>query len=213
MCSDSLDKVNRIFCIGRNYAAHAAELKNEIPSSPVVFMKPPHCLVAPNQAIAFPKHGSELHHEAELVIKVGQAGRPQNISEADKFIEAFTLGLDLTLRDVQQGLKQKGLPWEKAKAFEQSAPLGNWVVYDGSVNLNTLHFTCEVNGETKQQGDTGLMLFSVHTLLVELGKIWTLRKSDLIFTGTPAGVGPLAIGDTITISSEHIGSFSWSIVE
>ncbi len=205
--------LRRVFCIGRNYVEHVRELSNIVPTKPVVFIKPASCLVAPGERIHFPKHGSELHHEVEMVVRVSREGRACTEEDALSSIDAITVGLDLTLRDVQGELKQKGLPWEAAKAFEQSAPLGDLIPYDGSLDLRNISFRCKVNGTERQRGNTGNMIFGIGRLLVELSKIWLLRPGDLIFTGTPSGVGPLEIGDTIEIESEPIGSFSWSIVD
>ena len=202
----------RIFCVGRNYVAHARELNNELPETPVIFMKPSTCLVPPGVPLTFPPHGKELHHEVEVVILIGKDGRVQERKEASAFIRGVTLGLDLTLRDVQSGLKAKGLPWEKAKAFEQSAPIGDFTAYPGKIDLSNLEFFCRVNGDLRQQGNTRLMIFPVETLLVELSKIWQLRRGDLIYTGTPAGVAALNRGDRIEIGSDTLGSFFWQII-
>jgi len=203
----------RIFCIGRNYAEHVQELSNSIPEKPVIFIKPATCLVKPGEKILFPKHGRDLHHEVEIVIKIGSEGRVAREEEALSFVSGITIGLDLTLRDVQAELKKKGLPWEIAKAFEQSAPIGDFVPYDKSIDLNNISFGCKVNGIERQRGNSKDMIFSIPRLLVEISKIWILRPGDLIFTGTPSGVGQLKIGDTIQIESDLTGSFSWSIVE
>ena len=205
--------IARVFCIGRNYVEHVQELSNIIPAKPVVFIKPASCLVGPGEKIHFPKHGQELHHEVEIVVQVGREGKATTEEEALSYISAITVGLDLTLRDVQEDLKKKGLPWEIAKAFEQSAPLGDFIPYDGSLDLNHISFGCQVNGITRQRGNTVDMIFSIEKLLVELCKIWVLKPGDLIYTGTPSGVGPLKIGDLIEAESDPIGSFSWSIVE
>jgi len=205
--------IARVFCIGRNYVEHVRELSNIMPTKPVVFIKPASCLVGPGEKINFPKHGSELHHEVEIVVRVGREGRVRTEEEALSFISSLTVGLDLTLRDVQKDLKQKGLPWEVAKAFEQSAPIGNFIPYDGLLDLKDISFGCKVNEIERQRGNTGDMIFSIERLLVELSKIWLLRPGDLIYTGTPSGVGPLKIGDLIEVESDPIGSFSWSIVE
>jgi 2-keto-4-pentenoate hydratase/2-oxohepta-3-ene-1,7-dioic acid hydratase in catechol pathway len=205
--------IARVFCIGRNYVEHVRELSNIVPTKPVVFIKPASCLVRPGEEIHFPKHGSELHHEVEIVVRVGRQGRAKTEEEAISFIDAITIGLDLTLRDVQRELKQKGLPWEIAKAFEQSVPIGNFIPYDGSLDLKNISFGCKVNGVEKQRGNTRQMIFPIGRLLVELSKIWVLRPGDLIYTGTPSGVGPLNIGDTIEVESDPIGSFSWNIIE
>lgn len=206
-------KTARVFCIGRNYVEHVRELSSAMPAKPVVFIKPASCLVGPGEDIHFPKHGSELHHEVEIVLKVGREGRATTEEEALSFISSIAVGLDLTLRDVQKELKQKGLPWEAAKGFEQSAPVGDFISYDGSLELNNIPFGCKVNGIERQRGNTGDMIFPVGKLLVELSKIWVLRPGDLVYTGTPSGVGPLKIGDRVEAESDPIGSFSWSIVE
>lgn len=205
--------LTRVFCIGRNYVEHVRELSNIVPTKPVVFIKPASCLVAPGEKIHFPKHGSELHHEVEIVMRVGREGRAGTEKEALSSIGAITVGLDLTLRDVQGELKKKGLPWEAAKAFEQSAPVGDFIPYDGSLDLKDISFGCKVNGIERQRGNTGKMIFSIPKLVVELSKIWLLRPGDLIYTGTPSGVGPLNIGDRIEVESGPIGSFSWNIIE
>jgi acylpyruvate hydrolase len=202
----------RIFCIGRNYAEHVHELSNTLPTKPVIFIKPMTCLVAPGQKIHFPKHGKILHHEVEIVVKIGKEGRAIKEEESLSFISAFTVGLDLTLRDVQEDLKKKGLPWEIAKAFEQSAPISEFIPYHQSLDLKNISFSCKVNGIERQRGNTSEMIFSFERLLVELSKIWMLQPGDLIYTGTPSGVGPLVIGDTIEIEADSIGSFSWSII-
>jgi 2-keto-4-pentenoate hydratase/2-oxohepta-3-ene-1,7-dioic acid hydratase in catechol pathway len=209
------DKLNcpRVFCIGRNYVEHVQELSNTIPEKPVIFIKPATCLIGPREKIHFPKHGKELHHEVEIVVKVSSEGRVVREEEALSYVSGVSVGLDLTLRDVQTDLKKKGLPWEIAKAFEQSAPIGDFVPYDKSVDLNNISFGCRVNGIEKQRGNSRDMIFSIPKLLVELSKIWVLRPGDLLFTGTPSGVGPLKVGDSIEIKSNLTGSFSWSIVE
>jgi 5-carboxymethyl-2-hydroxymuconate isomerase len=203
----------RIFCIGRNYVEHVQELSNKIPDSPVIFIKPPTCLAKNNSYIRFPPHGKDLHHEAELVILIGKDGQPANKEQVNNYIAGLSLGLDLTLRDVQAELKRRGLPWEKAKTFEQSAPIGEFVPYKNSIDLTDIHFSCSVNGKIRQKGHSAKMIFPVNSLILELGKIWHLRKGDLIYTGTPSGVGRIEVGDIIEISSELIGVFRWEIVD
>ena len=129
------------------------------------------------------------------------------------FIDAFTIGLDLTLRDVQNHLKDKGLPWEMSKAFEQSAPIGTFIKYHNPEQLNNFSFRCYVDGEKRQEGNSNDMIFNVVQLIYELGKIWILQPGDMIYTGTPAGVGALNVGNTVTIENEITGSFSWKIIE
>jgi 2-keto-4-pentenoate hydratase/2-oxohepta-3-ene-1,7-dioic acid hydratase in catechol pathway len=204
----------RIFCIGQNYVAHIKELGNALPEKPVIFMRPLSCLVAPAQAIHFPTHGSLLHYEVEVVVRIGKQGRNIDEENALSHIDALTLGADLTLRDLQKEAKDMGLPWESAKSFEQSSPLGEFLTYDpSSINLHDLNFTCRINGELRQDGNTSDMLFSVERLIAELSRIWILQPGDMIYTGTPSGVGPLQIGDVIEVANDQIGSYFWSIIE
>ncbi len=202
---------NRIFCIGRNYVEHVRELNNPMPARPVIFMKPCSSLVHPGEAIRFPSHGRELHHETEVVVEIGREGKPSTEDEAEAFIHGLTLGLDLTLRDVQREMKTKGLPWELAKSFDQSAPMGDMAPYREPLRFDAIQFACYVNGDKRQEGTTGQMIFPIPRLIMEVGNVWSLRPGDLIFTGTPAGIGPLKLGDKIEISSPQLGSWSWSI--
>jgi acylpyruvate hydrolase len=206
-------EINRIFCFGLNYLDHIRELSNRLPEKPVIFMKPASCLVAPGEKIHFPKHGKELHHEVEIAVRIGRKGKAKNEKEALSFIDSISIGLDLTLRDVQNELKAAGHPWEIAKAFDQSAPIGNFIPYDNSIDLHNISFGCKVNGIQRQKRNTGNLVISISELLVQLSRIWTLYPGDLMYTGTPSGVGPLKIGDTIEVESDVIGSFSWTIVE
>ncbi len=207
----SVKSVGRIFCVGRNYAQHAQELGNTLPKHPIIFMKPVTCLVYPGQEIVFPKHGQDLHQEAELVIEIGQYGAPTTQEAALACISGLTLGLDLTLRDVQKTLQQQGLPWEIAKAFEGSAPIGFMTPMTAAIDLEDIHFTCEMNGQRRQEGHTAQMHFSVLEIILYLASIWRLEPGDLIYTGTPAGVGPVVVGDTLCVQSPVLGEFSWTI--
>ncbi len=203
----------RIFCIGKNYDEHIKELGgNKRPDEPVVFMKPVSNIVAPGVSLFYPSYGAELHHEAEVVLLIGKEGK--NIPEDDAYshIAGVTLGLDLTLRDVQSKLKKSGLPWELSKSFEQSAPLGNFKAYDpNAIDLENLPFSCFVNGDLRQNGNTKDMIFPIKSLVRALSGWWTLRTGDIIFTGTPSGVGPLKVRDKIKIESPHVGSFEWEV--
>ena len=204
----------RIFCIGQNYVAHIRELSNPMPQKPVIFMRPLSCLVAPGDPVHFPTHGKQLHYEVEVVVRIGKQGRGIDERDALSHIDALTLGADLTLRDLQIEAKHNGLPWDQAKAFDQSAPLGEFLGYDpASIDLNDLNFRCRINGELRQDGNTNDMLFGFERLIAELSSIWTLRPGDMIYTGTPSGVGPLQIGDIIEIENDQIGTFSWTIIE
>ena len=191
-------EVNRIFCIGRNYAEHIKELGNAPDEACVVFMKPASCVVAPGQPVRLPRGRGSVHHEAELVVRIGARGA----------VDALTLGLDLTLRDLQNDLKKKGAPWELCKAFDGAAPLGAWVPYAGQ-DLQQIEFACDVNGTRRQTGHTKDMLFPVARLLDILSRTWALQPGDIVYTGTPAGVGPLVAGDVVTLSSPALGRHEW----
>jgi acylpyruvate hydrolase len=205
--------ITRVFCIGLNYTEHIRELSNMASAAPVIFMKPATCVIGPNEKIHFPKHGKDFHHEVEIVVKVGQEGKPRTEEEALSFVDSITVGLDLTLRDVQKDVRKNGMPWEISKSFDQSAPVGDFVPYGKSLDLNNISFGCTVNGVERQKGNTNSMIYSVPKLLMELSRIWKLYPGDILFTGTPAGVGPLKIGDTIEVEADKIGAFSWSIIE
>lgn len=194
----------KIFCIGRNYESHAKELGNSLPEKPVVFMKGRNALHPKGEPIPFPKHGTDLQHEAELVILIGKSGKDIPVSDAYSYIAGYGLGLDLTLRDVQSVLKKGGLPWEIAKAFDGSAPLGQFAGQVSSVE--NLEIKCEVNGELRQHGFCRNMIFPVPYLISYLSGIFTLEPGDLIFTGTPEGVGPIHPGDQVKVSISEIGS-------
>jgi len=213
-------KVNRIFCIGRNYAEHIRELGNMLPTaSPsatrepdeacVVFMKPASCVVPAGQPLALPRGRGSVHHEAELVVMLGGGGRDVPVAGALRHVAAITLGLDLTLRELQNELKKKGGPWELCKAFDAAAPLGHWTPYDGR-DLQALEFACDVNGERRQTGHTKDMLFPVARIVHILSQSWALEPGDIIYTGTPAGVGPLVPGDRVALSGGGIGRFEWA---
>ncbi|MBN1233929.1 MAG: fumarylacetoacetate hydrolase family protein [Candidatus Coatesbacteria bacterium] len=201
----------RVFCIGRNYADHIKEMKSETPKSPVIFLKPNTCLVEKDIQIPFPSSGKDLHHEVEIVYLIGKEGKPVSLDDAKSFISGVSLGLDLTLRDVQNILKDKGQPWELSKAFDYSAPLGDFMPVENIV-IHNIAFTCIVNNEIRQQGNSSDMIFSIENLIMAISSVWKLLEGDLIFTGTPSGVASLMKGDRITIQSPSIGSFSWEIL-
>ncbi len=205
--------MSRIFCIGRNYLKHIEELSNPRPAEPVIFMKPSSCLGTVGSPITYPAHGNDLQHEVEIVYRIGKAGQFDSSLELNEYLDGVTIGLDLTLRDVQSGLKKKGLPWEKAKAFDGSAPIGIFTPVDKSTRFDNLNFGCRVNGIERQSGNSGLMIFDITKLLTAISKIWELISGDLIFTGTPAGVDSLEIGDEIEIFSDFTDPFQWTIVE
>lgn len=205
-------EASRIFCVGKNYRKHIKELEDEDPEQPVIFMKPVSCIVLPREKIVLPRHGTCLHHEVELVVLIGQGGRSISESAARSHMAGLSLGVDLTLRDVQTTLKKKGLPWEIAKAFDQSAPLGTFVPLDDANDLDNISFSCEVNGVLRQEGNSGQMIYPIPYIIKYLSDIWELHPGDLIYTGTPQGVGPLVSGDTIKIAGSGIGEFNWEVL-
>lgn len=200
----------RIFCIGRNYAKHIAELGNSLPGKEcVVFMKPASSLVTPDEAITLPTGIGEIHHEAELVVEIGHGGRDIDAANAREHIGAIGLGLDLTLREVQTELKNTGEPWEKAKAFDFSAPLGPLVPLANDMNLEHMQFEFSVDGQIRQRGDTQHMLTSVANIVQVLSRHWRLLPGDLIYTGTPEGVGPIGPGMRLALSGPQLPSAEW----
>lgn len=187
----------KIICIGRNYAAHAREMKSELPTEPIFFLKPDTALLKNGNPFFYPEFTKDLHYECELVVQIQKVGK--NIAEkfAPKYYSKVTLGIDFTARDLQQNCKEKGLPWEIAKAFEHSAPISNKFIEISSLDFDNLSFELYKNGEKVQTGHTSDMIFSIDKLIVYVSKFMTLKTGDLLFTGTPAGVGPVKIGDKL----------------
>jgi 2-keto-4-pentenoate hydratase/2-oxohepta-3-ene-1,7-dioic acid hydratase in catechol pathway len=185
----------KIICVGRNYREHAKELNNPVPQEPVIFLKPDTAILPPKQPFFYPSFSRDIHFETELVVRINRLGK--NIAEkfAHKYYSQVSLGIDLTARDIQASLKEKGLPWEKAKGFDGSAPLGRMIDKNNIPDLQNLNFSLRVNGEERQKGNTKDMLFSIDALIAHVSQFFTLKIGDLIFTGTPAGVGALHIND------------------
>ena len=189
----------KIICIGRNYADHIAELHNETPAAPVIFLKPETALLQRNQPFFYPAFSQDIHHELELVLRICKNGRHIEEPFAHTYFDAIGLGIDFTARDLQTQLKAKGLPWELAKAFDGSAPISNtFKPVAEFADLATIGFHLDVNGETRQRGNSGLMLHPFAKILSFVSQYITLKQGDLIFTGTPAGVGPVKVGDQLT---------------
>jgi 2-keto-4-pentenoate hydratase/2-oxohepta-3-ene-1,7-dioic acid hydratase in catechol pathway len=187
----------KIICIGRNYADHAKEMKSELPTEPIFFMKPDTALVKEGSDIYLPEFSNEIHFECEVVIKINKAGKFIQKEFARNYYSEITLGLDLTARDLQTKCKEKGLPWELAKAFDNSAPISSKWISISDINLSDINFQFFQNGELKQNGFTKDMIFSIDELISYVSKFITLKTGDLIYTGTPAGVGPIQIGDKL----------------
>ena len=192
----------KIICIGRNYAEHAKELKNDLPTEPVVFLKPDTALIPKKQPFFIPDFSTEVHFETELIIKINRIGKHIDPKFAHKYFSEVSLGIDFTARDLQQELKSKGLPWEKAKAFDGSAPVGSFIQKDTLPSLDQLTFDLKVNGVQRQLGNTKDMIFSVNEIIAYVSKFFTLKIGDLIFTGTPAGVAKVEKNDTLEASLE-----------
>jgi 2-keto-4-pentenoate hydratase/2-oxohepta-3-ene-1,7-dioic acid hydratase in catechol pathway len=187
----------KIICIGRNYVDHIAELKNDMPDEPVIFMKPDSAFNKNKQDVYIPEFTQDLHYEAEIVLRINKMGKHIDERFARRYFDAITIGIDFTARDLQNKLKAKGLPWEKAKGFDYSAAVGDLVPADDYADMANINFHLDINGKTVQQGNTGLVINNFNQIIAYASKFFTLKKGDLIFTGTPAGVGPVAIGDKL----------------
>lgn len=185
----------KIFGIGHNYKKHILELGSAFPSEPVVFTKPETALLKKNEPFYHPAFSQNIHYELEVVVKIGKNGKNIEPEFASHYYHEIGLGIDFTARDLQQRLKEKGLPWDIAKGFNHSAPISNFVPLSDFKEIQDIDFCLEVNGETKQVGNTSDMIFTVDQLIVYLSKFFTLKTGDLIFTGTPHGVGKISIGD------------------
>jgi 2-keto-4-pentenoate hydratase/2-oxohepta-3-ene-1,7-dioic acid hydratase in catechol pathway len=187
----------KIIAIGRNYVAHIEELKNEKPEDPVVFCKPDTAVLKDNAPFYHPDFSKDIHHEVEILLKISKEGKNIDAKFAHKYYEEIGLGIDFTARDLQAKQKAKGLPWEIAKAFNGSAPISDFVPKTDYPNLKNLNFHLLVNGELRQQGNTSLMLYDFDTIIAYISRFFTLKKGDIIFTGTPAGVSAIKIGDRL----------------
>lgn len=187
----------KVIAIGRNYIDHAKELNNPVPASPVIFMKPDTAVLKDNKDFYYPEFSKDIHYECELVVRICNEGKHVTSKFAHKYYDAIGLGIDFTARDIQAEQKAKGLPWELAKAFDHSAVISNMIAKEEFESINNINFSLQKNGEIVQKGNTKNMIFDVESLIVYISKYITLRKGDLIYTGTPAGVGPVQIGDKL----------------
>lgn len=187
----------KIICVGRNYADHAKELGNQVPDEPVIFMKPKNALLPVGSSLFYPAFTNELHYECELVIKIVKNGKFISPVHARQYFNEITLGIDFTARDVQEKLKKKSLPWEKAKAFDHSAAIGEWIKVADLPNPRDIHFTFHKNGVQVQEGFSRYMLFNIESIIADVSEYFTLNIGDLIYTGTPPGVGECVVGDLL----------------
>lgn len=199
--------VNTIYCLGRNYAGHAREMGAEAPAEPVVFIKPATAIMNGDTPISLPSFSNDIHYEIELIVLVDDVPKNILLNDAQKYIMAYGVGLDLTARDIQSAAKKKGLPWTLAKGFDGSAPVSHFIKTDNNlVTMNTM-LRLTINNQIKQQDIIGNMIFPITAIISHLSKYFTLRRGDLIFTGTPEGVGPLQHGDEVTAELVDIVSF------
>lgn len=188
----------KIICVGRNYMAHAKELNNEIPDEPVLFMKPDSALLRNNDPFYIPDWSNDVHHEIELIVRISRLGKNIEKRFAHRYYKEIGIGIDFTARDVQNSLKEKGLPWEKSKAFDHSAVIClEFVPIELLPDRNSIHFRLAINGKTVQVGNSALMIFPIDDIISHVSKYFTLKMGDLIYTGTPAGVGEVKIGDRL----------------
>lgn len=201
----------KIIAIGRNYADHIKELNNERPDEPVIFMKPETALLKNNEPFYYPDFSQDVHHEVEILLKISKIGKNIDEKFAHKYYEQIGIGIDFTARDLQAKLKGKGLPWELAKAFNGSAPVSEFVPKTDFADLKNINFHLEINGETKQTGNTSLMMYSFDTIIAFVSRYFTLKPGDIIFTGTPAGVSPVKVGDRLTAFIEGKEMLSFEV--
>ena len=187
----------KIFCVGRNYSEHAKELGNDVPDEPVIFMKPKSALLQPHTPFYYPEFTNELHYECELVLRISKNGKYIQDKFASKYYDAVTTGIDFTARDIQNDLKAKGLPWEKAKAWDNSAVIGKWIPFTNVKDKKNINFSLKTNGELVQQGNSKEMTFDFDYLVSYISNFFSINIGDLVFTGTPKGVGEIVVGDEI----------------
>ena len=201
----------KIIAVGRNYIDHAKELNNPVPEKPVIFLKPDTAVLKENKDFYYPEFSKDVHFEVELVLRICNEGKHVSKKFAHKYYDAIGLGIDFTARDLQSELKTKGLPWELAKAFDHSAVVGEFIPKDNIEQLENINFSLKKNEETVQQGNSADMIFDFDSLITFVSKYITLRKGDLIYTGTPAGVGPIQIGDKLEGFLEEKSMFTCQI--
>ena len=187
----------KIFCVGRNYAEHAAELNNERPEEPIIFMKPDTALLKNNNPFYYPDFSKEINYECELVVRINKEGKHISEKFAHKYYDQIGLGVDFTARDLQNKLKAKGLPWELSKAFDQSAYVSEFLAKNKYIDVQSLNFSFFLNEEKKQEVNTQEMIFKIDEIISFISKFYTLKTGDLLFTGTPKGVGAIKIGDKL----------------
>jgi 2-keto-4-pentenoate hydratase/2-oxohepta-3-ene-1,7-dioic acid hydratase in catechol pathway len=201
----------KIICIGRNYAAHIEELKNERPMEPVIFIKPDSSVLPKQQDFYIPEFSNDIHYEVEVLVKIKKVGKHISEEFAPDYYDEIGLGIDFTARDLQSKLKEKGLPWEKAKGFDGAAVIGEWLPKNKFKDVNNLNFKLIKNDEEVQVGNTNMMLWKIDEIISYVSTFFTLKKGDIIFTGTPAGVGKISANDYLAGSLENEELFNVKI--
>ncbi len=203
--------VGKIVCIGRNYAEHIKELGNKTSGQPVLFMKPANTMVAPGGTVVIPAYSKDCHHEIELAILIGKEAKEVSVEKALEHVVGYGVALDLTLRDVQNSQKEKGLPWEIAKAFDSSCPLSDFVPADQVADPQKLQLKLSVNGTVRQDGNTSDMILTIAELIAMVSSYFTLEAGDILLSGTPAGVGRICSGDQLEATIEQVGTLRVSV--
>ena len=193
----------KIICIAKNYADHAKEFNEEVPDQPIIFLKPETSIITRNRPFFYPDFSNDIHYETEVVIKINRLGKNIDKKFAYRYYREMTVGIDFTARDLQWECRRNGWPWEIAKGFEGSAPLGKFINREKFEDHHNLNFGLKINGQTVQSGNTRDLIFSFEALIAYVSKFFTLKMGDLIFTGTPVGVGPVRMNDTLSASIEN----------
>lgn len=201
----------KLICLGRNYIEHAREMAAEVPTTPVLFLKPSTALIGNGGSVLIPPFSHDLHHEVEMVVLIGRGGTDIPETRAMEHVAGYAVGLDMTLRDVQAEAKKKGLPWSVAKGFDTSAPVSPFVDPAHVPDPHALDISLKVNGAVRQHSNTGKMIFRLEQTIAYISTVFTLEEGDLIFTGTPEGVGPALPGDTLTATLEHVGTLNVTV--
>jgi len=201
----------KLICIGRNYTEHIKELENEKPTDPVIFLKPDTAILVKKQPFFIPDFSNDVHHEVEILVKINKVGKYIDKKFAHKYYDEIGLGIDFTARDLQNKLKEKGLPWEKAKAFDGAAVIGNWIHVRDIKDVNNINFSLQKNDDIVQKGNTSHMLWKIDEIIEYISKYFTLKIGDIIFTGTPAGVGKVIANDKLIGFIENTQMFSITV--
>ena len=193
----------KIICVGLNYRKHAAEMNKPVPSEPLIFLKPDSAILKKNKPFFIPDFSADVHYEAEIVLRISKLGKGIPAKYGGRYFDALTVGIDFTARDLQKKFSQAGYPWELSKTFDGSAPLGNFIPKERFADLTDINFTLDINGGRKQAGNTSDLIFSFDDIISYVSRYYTLKTGDLIFTGTPSGVGPVKKGDNLTARLEE----------